>query len=172
MCWLRRWLATALKEPRRGICWAAHMSISSAASRDQRESAAANSTPLDPWCGCWSKCLSLSLTRRAGLRGGFTTHAAVPAACSFRPNGSWAGLPRDPASRRPASLHGVPRRRGDNSARFDHRQSLAAGQRLCVGNIARSRPPVSWRRLGELWYGTALAELTILGLRAHVRSEQ
>ena len=37
-----------------------------------------------------------------------------------------------------------------------------------LGTSLGVRPPVSWRRLGE----PALAELTILGLRAHVRSEQ
>ena len=57
-------------------------------------------------------------------------------------------------------------------ARFDHCQSLAREQRLCVGNIARRRPVGSWRRLGELWNGTACAELTFLSRREHSRSEQ
>jgi len=68
--------------------------------------------------------------------------------------------------------HMVFRARGHDFARFDHRQSLAAGQRVCIANIARRRPPVSWRRLGELWYGDCIRGADPFSLHVHLRSEQ
>ena len=57
----------------------------------------------------------------------------------------------DAASGRPAPRAGLSRRRGHNPSRFDHCQSLAAGQRLCLGHPARRRPPfhgVGWVSFG------------------------
>ena len=60
----------------------------------------------------------------------------------------------------------------DNSPGFGHRHPLAHGQRLRPGDFARRRPSVPRRRMGEFRIGTARAELSRRGGRAHVRSKQ
>ena len=80
--------------------------------------------------------------------------------------GARSRLSRHAASGRPAAHAGFPGCRRNDFARFDHCQSLAAGQRLCVGNPAGRRPFVSRGRMGQLWYGTAVAKLTLwVGVR-------
>ena len=59
-----------------------------------------------------------------------------------------AYLASSPSLRR-AARAGLRRRGGHDPARSDHRQPLAAGQRLCARNPARRRSAVSWRSAGR-----------------------